>query len=79
MPSRILNPAMLFLARLTCAFWPVILSEILHRAVERPAVLHGLPDAHVHDDLLKSGYAHRVLYLEPVLERRGDLLPVPVL
>src|SRR5215210_2299937 len=53
--------------------------KILHRAVERPAVLHGLPDAHVHHDLLEPGYAHRVLYLEPVLQSRGDLLPVPVL
>src|SRR5215210_1237091 len=53
-------------------------AQILHCAVERPAILHGLPDAHVYHDLLELRYPHRVLYIEPLLERRGNFLPVPV-
>src|SRR3990170_247582 len=53
--------------------------QVLHRAVEPPAVLRGLPNTHVHHDLLELRYAHRVLYLEPILEGQGDLLPVPIL
>src|SRR5215210_997606 len=52
--------------------------EVLHRAVHGAAVDHGLPDAHVDYDLLQTGRAHGVLYAEPLLEVRGDLLFIPV-
>src|SRR5215204_2525374 len=52
--------------------------EVLHRAVHGAAVDHGLPDAHVHHDLLQTRHPHGVLDAEPLLEVRGDLIFVPV-
>ena len=51
MPSRSLNWAMDLRALVTTGFWPVIAVEVADGALDELAVLGGVADAHVHDDL----------------------------
>ena len=58
MPSRILKPAIEFLARVITGRCPAIDRQLLDRVVERLRVELGLADAHVERDLLEPRDRH---------------------
>ena len=76
LPSRSLKPAIDFLALVTTAFWPVMISRSRDGAVEQRLLLERLADAHVEDDLVEPRDLHDVGEAEGLLELGPDLVVV---
>ena len=74
MPSRTLNAAIDFFARVTTGFCPVIWPRSATAGSSSLDVLRRFPHAHVQDDLMQPRHRHRILEAELFLKRRLDVL-----
>ena len=77
MPSRNLNAAIDFFARVITGRLARDLSQLLGSGIQKLDVLGRLAKPNVEDDLLEAGYRHNVVDPELVLELGHDFVLIP--